>query len=848
MELKNFFVQDDQGNKLPGALCYLYLRGTESPAPGAVKANGVPLEMPFMASNDGLVQVAAPNGLYDLRATGGGRDYRLRLQFNDVSESLESAQVAAERAEVARDAAQLSAGVYDDIATGLRPENTVPGQYFSVPSDISGEFLILYKNVAGTAVEINRYSSAELKETVDDIGLRVEDVEVDNSADSILAVGDSNGRAALKVGTNGLVDAPNLRVRTIESDEQDLAALFAFALADEHGNAAFSVDNQGRHILGAGESQATSAWQELNIGSDDSIVHIGDSYTASHYALKDKAYISQLSALSPYRHQNFGVSGNDLLDMQYRIINGVDSTGMKFGQMQAKFAFLCSLTNDGAFRSVDQTYYAQNVGRLIDTVRAYGTEPVICTQFPATSIEHAFLARVAEEYGCAFIDCTTYAAEVGGLQLGPFHQGHPGTRTGGVFWLPMLEFIDRMPKPERAIKIYRRRSTHAVTGVADLLYKDRIDRHKKWKELTVFHYSITPESKFEELSQLGTGWSYSSRADEYQRIAAGSPVQFSDYGLFEITLPGTAATLEGVEVELVVSGTPSVFVRNYLDIAASMPGKIQGATPTDATYLAKWDKPRGAWRALGPYMSKISIPAAELAQSMSGNTLALMLSGAYTVYGLKVRFKGRERRAELRSKQRTAIAGENLIAQPLSGNATQLADWTKTGAPATIVPIDLYNAPRKPGLSTAVDGVCTVSTTDMIAQAVALPAESGIPRRYRLEVWARYFPKAFLDPSLYPGIDQSQVVNRIAQPSGALITTDTNDLRTLKCEMWNGDSYPTAGGAEFVDFAALQWRPIAFEFDAVPYRTASKLNFRLSCTDGEIQIAKTQLWEITKWA
>ena len=159
MELKNFFAQDDQGNKLPGATCYLYQRGSESPAAGAVKANGGPLGFPFTADNNGLIQLAAPNGLYDLRVTSSGRDYRIQLQFNDVSESIESVQAAALQAVVARDAAQLSAGVKDDVAQGLL--TTVSGQYFSVPSPDSGEYLILYHNRDGVAVERKRYPSAD---------------------------------------------------------------------------------------------------------------------------------------------------------------------------------------------------------------------------------------------------------------------------------------------------------------------------------------------------------------------------------------------------------------------------------------------------------------------------------------------------------------------------------------------------------------------------------------------------------------------------------------------------------------------------------------------------------------
>ncbi|MNR33722.1 hypothetical protein D3C85_1514180 [compost metagenome] len=143
------------------------------------------------------------------------------------------------------------------------------------------------------------------------------------------------------------------------------------------------------------------------------------------------------------------------------------------------------------------------------------------------------------------------------------------------------------------------------------------------------------------------------------------------------------------------------------------------------------------------------------------------------------------------------------------------------------------------------DGACVVTATDTIGQTVTLPAESGKARRYRVEVWARYFPKAFLNPALYPTLDAAQIIDRIALPGTAPITTDTSDLRTLKCEMWTGTNYPSpAGGAEFHDFAALQWRPVTFEYEAVPYRTGTQLSFRLSCPDGEIQIGKTQVWEI----
>lgn len=130
MELKNFFAQDDQGNLLGGATCYLYVRGTENLATGLQAANGTALANPFTADATGLIQFAAPNGLYDLRVVKGARDYRVRVQCLDVEESVAEAEAAANRAEGARDAAQAGGNIYPDEAAGLAA--VAVGQYFKV--------------------------------------------------------------------------------------------------------------------------------------------------------------------------------------------------------------------------------------------------------------------------------------------------------------------------------------------------------------------------------------------------------------------------------------------------------------------------------------------------------------------------------------------------------------------------------------------------------------------------------------------------------------------------------------------------------------------------------------------
>jgi hypothetical protein len=68
-------------------------------------------------------------------------------------------QTYVDAAEAARDAAQLSAGVYADTTAGLAA--TTSGGYFSVPGASADDYLILYKNNAGSALEVKRYPSAD---------------------------------------------------------------------------------------------------------------------------------------------------------------------------------------------------------------------------------------------------------------------------------------------------------------------------------------------------------------------------------------------------------------------------------------------------------------------------------------------------------------------------------------------------------------------------------------------------------------------------------------------------------------------------------------------------------------
>lgn len=77
---------------------------------------------------------------------------------DDAVAAMTASQLASYAAIAARDAAQLSAGVYATTALGIAATNV--GAYFSVPSTLNTEYLILYRHDAGgVATEVQRYPS-----------------------------------------------------------------------------------------------------------------------------------------------------------------------------------------------------------------------------------------------------------------------------------------------------------------------------------------------------------------------------------------------------------------------------------------------------------------------------------------------------------------------------------------------------------------------------------------------------------------------------------------------------------------------------------------------------------------
>lgn len=166
----------------------------------------------------------------------------------------DGAVVAKTAAEAARDATVVGAAptVYATTAAGLAA--TTNGQYFSVPSADSAEYLILYLNNAGVAVEQKRYPS---KEAIDAIPLVVSSLPtLDVDAEILM---DGAGNIARRTTESGHMLIPHVPAGSVQdalsrqeriADDVHMAVPGdSLVVADVDGNISLRQDGAGRLFI-----------------------------------------------------------------------------------------------------------------------------------------------------------------------------------------------------------------------------------------------------------------------------------------------------------------------------------------------------------------------------------------------------------------------------------------------------------------------------------------------------------------------------------------------------------------------------------------------------------------------
>lgn len=309
----------------------------------------------------------------------------------------------------------------------------------------------------------------------------------------------------------------------------------------------------------------------VTIQSSDKITLLGDSYSASHYTQKDKAYISRLAELVDWRFENFARSGDDYSEINQRILNGTCEyhPSISFKDYGSTYGLMISFTNDTYHRSADTLYFRDNMRRLAETVKACGVEPIISTEFVAGSWHDiASVGAVAREAGYRFFDIASPART---FDVSRFSQywggGHPAVRTNGLFVDSLLDHIGSLPRPNQGIKLYRKRLGWPGNDES-LLYDTIEQRVFRWQEISMGHHALTDNlapyyDRLDDIKNEQGGYRYQSVTSEYLKLQNREMVDMGTHLLAEVIVPSTAARMSMANLQ--ISDTEArVFVRRVM--------------------------------------------------------------------------------------------------------------------------------------------------------------------------------------------------------------------------------------------------------------------------------------------
>jgi len=302
----------------------------------------------------------------------------------------------------------------------------------------------------------------------------------------------------------------------------------------------------------------------LSLSNVDRIALVGDSFSACHYALRDKAYLSILSMLSDYNWESFSRSGYDAVRLTASIRNGDKffHDALSFRDYGVTRAILITHENDVFHRRRDNGWYAENLHGLIEAVRACGAEPILASEFGSGTGSRderdlKLLCALAERTGIRFWDLASSTKFVNGTRYLPFWgSGHPATRTTWLFADAFLAQLAALPRPAASLKLYRVRDAFASRDAADLLYDAIEERAARFKEISVGHYALTKEGAryYDALNQKFPNERILS---EYLKIQNGEEVAFGERGLLEVVMPAVGPRLSSWRLHL---SDPSITV------------------------------------------------------------------------------------------------------------------------------------------------------------------------------------------------------------------------------------------------------------------------------------------------
>ncbi|MCX6216380.1 collagen-like protein [Spirosoma sp.] len=507
----------------------------------------------------------------------------------------------------------------------------------------------------------------------------------------------------------------------------------------------------------------------------------GDSYSAGSYQLNGKGHIFSLSMMTDWNVENYSKSGDRLDMILTRIKNNDFTFHPSLGIRAYKgggYAMIISYRNEFGGNIINTTdqlnVYLANLDKVCLAVQGMGYKPLIATEYFIFSGALGYLVQSALSEFCTrrgylFFDIAQKAQTLrGASDYAPWWLGsHPGVRTNSLFWGPLAKHIEALPRPSSAIKVYRKRSSVAVSSVADLLFGNRIEMNKRFKEILLNQYGLASsvEKYYDDLTTLNSmGAVASTKVYEYTSLLNKENVNFADYALVRIVVNALAANVSSLRL-ILSDPTVSVWVRDNLNaawvsLAASTADGVTGFYLTDTQTQINYDTA----------------------------SFLLYKAGGFTLNDVYYEWQGTEGKDMTQKALPIDLSGAELLTKT-NIDAT-VSGWIASGSVSALTPVD--SVPLGAVKATLID------TANFLAQTVNFPAETERTRKVQIRLTGRNNPPIYSSSNTYP--------------VGSPITEDTYDLANLICELeLNANNVIT-----FSRTVGLHWTETLIEFVLPP--------------------------------
>nr|DAY79789.1 MAG TPA: hypothetical protein [Caudoviricetes sp.] len=318
--------------------------------------------------------------------------------------------------------------------------------------------------------------------------------------------------------------------------------------------------------------EASSSIEEITIANSAKIGFFSNSFL-NGYCMLGKHAINNLSMLSDYIMYNYGHSGDDLLELLTRVNENQSWLGdVPVQNWGIKYGVIAMQDNDGAlFAAASDTYY-ENGKKLANAIKAMGGIPILGTEHDSNSYYYNF-TRLSKDFGLMFMDWGLTATRLFKSVFAPFwYNSHPATRTAWMWTYGMKSFLDTLPRPEKAIKIFRVRPGIDTSDPQNLMYEDIISRAERFEELTCGVSGIT-EATEKYFDRIDTGSTkYQTYKDEYQTLQAKSgSVSLGNFALIEVITPYDKNGISNLIVNIASTGISKIHIKKINAISNPLP-------------------------------------------------------------------------------------------------------------------------------------------------------------------------------------------------------------------------------------------------------------------------------------